>query len=99
MNELDAPAASARVPQRVIRVPRVPADPTHVALVLIVVVADLARARARARAQAFDRSRRRRALVAAMIGGDLLHRRVRLIEERDFGAKLLNAKVDEIKRC
>lgn len=43
MHELDAPAAGARVPQRVVGLAGVPADPAHVLLLLLVVVLEAPR--------------------------------------------------------
>jgi len=74
VNELDAATAGAGVSQRVIGLPRVPADPTHVALVLIVVVSDLARARARPEGPRRGRRSDEQSFVVAVVG-DLLHRR------------------------
>ena len=37
MHELDAPAASARVPKRIIRFPRVSTDPANILLVFVII--------------------------------------------------------------
>lgn len=49
MHELDAPAARARIPKRILGVPRVPAYPAHVLFLLLIVVVPDSRCRRRSR--------------------------------------------------